>query len=77
MKVTSSIQGVFFYLGFITNPKNGEVKALSVRVPWLDVFKEIKDLNQLSEVVVKVWQSYRIENPLKKQSGGLFLGLSK
>ena len=22
-----------FYLGFITNPKNGEVKALSVRVP--------------------------------------------
>ena len=25
--------GGFFYLGFITNPKNGEVKALSVRVP--------------------------------------------
>ena len=26
--------GAFYgYLGFITNPKNGEVKALSVRVP--------------------------------------------
>ena len=23
----------WLYLGFITNPKNGEVKALSVRVP--------------------------------------------
>ena len=23
--------------GFITNPQNGEVKALSVSVPWLDV----------------------------------------
>ena len=34
----ANLSEVAFDLGFITNPKNGEVKALSVRVPCLDVF---------------------------------------
>ena len=29
----SILSGRLLYLGFITNPKNGEVKALSVQVP--------------------------------------------
>ena len=31
--IFSPVRSFLPYLGFITNPKNGEVKALSVRVP--------------------------------------------